>query len=71
MMLNDAPCYKCDKRSKGCWSTCEAYKAYDSNNKERREKSMESLKIGMYYYDREAQNRKQRERLIKKNGRRF
>ena len=32
-----SPCFDCEKRTVGCHSTCEEYKAYSQKNKEQNE----------------------------------
>ena len=35
-----SPCHKCADRAQGCHGKCDAYKAYDDENKRRRQADM-------------------------------
>jgi hypothetical protein len=41
--ISESPCRACKSRSLGCHSQCEAYKAYDAGNQQRRKENRMQL----------------------------
>ena len=66
----NAPCKDCERRTLGCHSTCEEYKAYDAKNAERRDKNFEDGKLNQAQVERFINKDKTRKASWQRHNRR-
>lgn len=66
--MKKSPCKGCTERHKGCHSSCEAYKAYDEENKRRLDAAHMESGVAQYHVDNVKRSAKMANRLRQKNG---